>query len=198
MKSKLYDLLGSRVRISKIICITIIGLFIVTFIYPSAFVTVSIKQQSAFALSPSDIQHHKYVETVLPRATIGVSISTAHDSGSGKSSGSQSGSGTTSGSHSDGLGQTYSSSQPTGTPGIASTYTQLMAMSAASAWTSGSSIPYHVYCAYSSGNSEGYEVDTPSESAIWIYTGSVAGYVHLNPSRSIGVCPIAGIDQVWN
>ena len=198
MKSKLYDLLGSRVLIIKVIGITMIGLLIVTFIYPSAFVTDSIKQQSAFALSPSDIQHHKYVGTVLPKTIIVVSIGTGHGSGSGKSSGSQSGSGITSGSHSDGLGQTYSSSQPAGTPGIASTYTQLMAMSAASAWTSGSSIPYHVYCSYGSGNSEGYEVDTPSESAIWIYTGSAAGYVHLNLSSPIGICPTAGIDQVWN
>jgi hypothetical protein len=93
--------------------------------------------------------------------------------------------------HSNGLGQSYSDTHALGTPGVAATYTLTMAMEARAAW------PFE-----GADDSGFYPLGefvlrkTPTSCAVWIYSGTNAGYVHFVEGPE---CPLPStIAQTWN
>jgi hypothetical protein len=98
---------------------------------------------------------------------------------------------TTTCTHSNGLGQTYTDCHALGTPGDESTYTQTMAMEAATAWNSTGATS-----TASCGGSLVVFNSTGTATAGWQYTGSAAGHVNLVPGSN-GICP-ATTDPTWN
>ncbi len=98
--------------------------------------------------------------------------------------------------HQNGLGQSYSSPAPLGTPGVAATYSQTMAQTAAQAWPSSGNVS-SAKCG-SAGNAPLVVFkQTPTSCAAWAYTGSVAGRVHLNMANNSCLCPSTS-DPTWN
>jgi hypothetical protein len=94
--------------------------------------------------------------------------------------------------HSNGLGQTYADAMPLGTPGNALTYNATMANEAAAAWPPAGTTT----SAICTGASAIWKQTTTS-SAVWIYTGALAGHVFLNVASNAGVCPTVS-DPEWN
>ena len=94
--------------------------------------------------------------------------------------------------HSNGIGYTYSDCSPLGTPGNPATYSQTMANEAAAAWQVSPSMALVINCS----GQPAVAKATPSQAAVWAYTGNIAGYVHLNNS-STPVCPTTA-DGTWN
>ena len=86
--------------------------------------------------------------------------------------------------HNNGLGQAFTSPYPLGT------YTQITAQEAASAW--GKGVPSPITCS----GSNAIMVETPNSAAVWAYTGTAAGHVHLS-SSSVAVCPSTN-DLTWH
>src|SRR5947209_6394875 len=96
--------------------------------------------------------------------------------------------------HSNGLGQYYFDCNALGSPGNASTYSQTMAVAAASAWAPGGTISV-VTCGTGFAVNA-IENDFGGRAAIWQFSGTVAGHVFLNPPGQFG-CPLQS-DLAWN
>jgi cysteine-rich repeat protein len=97
--------------------------------------------------------------------------------------------------HSNGLGQSYGDCVPLGTPGSPSTYTLAMATSARGVWTgTGSDFNLVDYCGT---NLTAVLRQTANSCAVWVYTGSLAGYVRLNTANASCLCPSTNA-PTWN
>src|SRR5262249_34582213 len=97
--------------------------------------------------------------------------------------------------HMNGLGQKYYDCTALGTPGIPSTYTGTMATEAADAWTT-SVTATPCQCGTGASAPRCYYKQTATACAVWLYTGGLAGYVHLEPTSSC-ICP-GSTDPTWN
>jgi hypothetical protein len=91
--------------------------------------------------------------------------------------------------HNNGVGQNYYDCTALGAPGRASTYNYALAKEAAAAAAPGSKT---VIASCPGGEVVG--LSTPSGYVYWGYTGSIAGYVHLD---SAPFCPTTS-DATWN
>ncbi|HKQ98817.1 MAG TPA: hypothetical protein VJV75_13145 [Candidatus Polarisedimenticolia bacterium] len=97
--------------------------------------------------------------------------------------------------HQNGLGQTYTSCSPLGVPGNPATYGQALASQARAGWpVTGSDFQLADFCG--AGLSAVLR-QAPSQCAVWVYTGSLAGYVRLNSASSTCLCPTAA-SPTWN
>lgn len=94
--------------------------------------------------------------------------------------------------HSNGLGQSYFDCSALGTPGDQATYTATMAQEAAGAWPPGGTTS-SITC----GAGQAVVSMAASSAAVWVYSGTLAGRVHLNSGSSAAQCPIAS-DPSWN
>jgi len=96
--------------------------------------------------------------------------------------------------HQNGLGQTYDDCAPLGVPGNQATYSVTMAGEARAAWptvgTDGAG-----KCTGPNGGDALFR-QTASSCAVWLYTGSAAGHVHLNTASNSCVCA-SGSDPTW-
>jgi hypothetical protein len=98
--------------------------------------------------------------------------------------------------HENGLGQSYSSPSPLGTPGNAGTYDQPMAQTAASAWPFSGNVSSGRCGPTGSGPLIVFK-QTENSCAAWAYTGPIAGRVHLNAANNACTCPTTS-DPTWN
>ena len=96
--------------------------------------------------------------------------------------------------HSNGLGQFYDDcAHPLGVPGNPATYNLTMAMGAGQAWMSGDTGTVSLIC----GTGEALGIHTANQMAVWMYSGPLAGHVHLNATGLTAFCPTA-TDPTWN
>jgi len=95
--------------------------------------------------------------------------------------------------HSNGLGQNYFDCFPLGTPGSAGTYNLTMAQEARAAWPMAGTDS----TATCPGSQAAAFRQTSTMCAVWVYSGSLAGYVHLNAANNSCLCP-SGSDPTWN
>ncbi|HET7701129.1 MAG TPA: choice-of-anchor D domain-containing protein, partial [Candidatus Limnocylindria bacterium] len=97
--------------------------------------------------------------------------------------------------HSNGIGGTYGHSAPLGTPGNPATYTVSMAFAAAdSGDPTGGALPTAVTC----GTELAYMIQTLEFTAVWVYTGPLAGRVRLAYANPLPLCPTSTADAWWN
>jgi cysteine-rich repeat protein len=94
--------------------------------------------------------------------------------------------------HINGLGQSFDSCAPLGVPGNAATYDHALAVSARAAW------PFvgndgDVACP---GSTQAVARQTGTQCAVWVYTKTTAGYVHLNAATNLCLCPTVS-DPTW-
>ncbi len=95
--------------------------------------------------------------------------------------------------HSNGLGQTFYDCSPLGTPGDPVTYNQAMASGAAAAWSAGTD--QLVTCTNSSCLCRTTSTAI-QDSAVWCYTGTLAGYVghsSVATPNCLALCPYGKI-----
>jgi hypothetical protein len=97
--------------------------------------------------------------------------------------------------HQNGVGQTYSNDTPLGTPGHASSYNVTMAIGAANAWPQ-TGIVSSATCAVPR-NTQMVMKQGTDACAVWAYTGTMAGHVHLNTANNTCNCPTT-TDPTWN
>jgi hypothetical protein len=97
--------------------------------------------------------------------------------------------------HPNGLGQSYVDSAPLGVPGNPTTYTSSMANAAANSWPSSGTVGSGA-CGSGPNASQYVRKQTPTSCAVWAYTKSMAGYVHLNAANNTCYCPTAS-DPAW-
>ena len=97
--------------------------------------------------------------------------------------------------HSNGLGQTYTDCQALGTPGNQASYNVTMATEARAAWPFSGTDSAGTCGA--GGGAAAMSRQTASSCAVWAYTGSIAGYVHLNSATNQCFCPTT-TDPTWN
>ncbi|HUD72749.1 MAG TPA: hypothetical protein VMQ62_12380 [Dongiaceae bacterium] len=97
--------------------------------------------------------------------------------------------------HLNGLGQSYDDCVALGTPGNQSTYTLAMATNARAAWTgTGSDFNISDYC----GTAQSAVLrQTANSCAVWVYSGTLAGYVRLNSANGSCLCPSVA-SPTWN
>jgi hypothetical protein len=99
--------------------------------------------------------------------------------------------------HNNGLGQSYvDPAHPLGTPGQAATYTSTMANDAANAWPVSGTISTAT-CGSGPTASQNVMKQTATSCAVWAYTKSMAGHVHLNTANNNCSCPTTS-DPAWN
>ena len=95
-----------------------------------------------------------------------------------------------------GLGQTYYDCNPLGTPGTESSYTQTMAAEARAA------APPGITDGTGTCGGEGAVVRSYSDHCyVWIYSGTLAGYVRYNDVNAMGnfcLCPTSNSYPTWN
>jgi hypothetical protein len=93
--------------------------------------------------------------------------------------------------HQNGVGQSYYSCDPLGTPGNASTYSLAMAQGARAAWTAGTDSS-----GTCPGSSNTVSRVTATQCAMWSYSGTLAGHVFVSAPNEC-FCPLA-TDPTWN
>jgi len=98
--------------------------------------------------------------------------------------------------HTNGLGQSFDSCEALGTPGVEATYSLSLATSARAAWPSPGS-DSSGDCGSGGNASACIARATGTSCAVWCYTKSLAGYVHLNAASTTCSCPTAGVDPQW-
>jgi cysteine-rich repeat protein len=94
--------------------------------------------------------------------------------------------------HLNGLGQNFFDCAPLAVPGNAATYNSTLAAEARSAWPF-SGNDQTLLC----GSESGAARMTANSCALWIYTGPLAGHVHLNTAGAGCFCASAS-DPTWN
>ena len=99
-----------------------------------------------------------------------------------------SGCGTT---HANGLGQNFVDCIPPGVPGNPATYSAALAAEARSAWPF-TGTDQTLFC---SGESAAARL-TAGSCAVWVYTGTLAGHVHLNAAAASCLC-VSASDPTW-
>lgn len=97
-------------------------------------------------------------------------------------------------SHSNGLGQTYMDCAPLGTPTVASTYTMTMVGEARAAWPFAGT---NLSGTCSGTGASSYMLKTSTSCAVWVYSKSLAGRVHLNSVDNTCLCATES-DPTWN
>ena len=97
--------------------------------------------------------------------------------------------------HQNGLGQTYQDALPLGTPGNQASYNQAMEQEAANSWPQTGTVSSAV-CNVPR-NAQMVTKKTATACAVWGYTGSIAGRVHLNTANNNCICPTTS-DPTWN
>lgn len=95
--------------------------------------------------------------------------------------------------HSNGLGQSYYSCAPLGSPGSGGTYTATMAVQAGEAWAPGASANPAFPC----GGGYCNAVVANGQCAVWCYQSLLAGYVNLNAIGITCLCP-TNLSREWN
>jgi hypothetical protein len=92
--------------------------------------------------------------------------------------------------HNNGVGQQFFDCLPTGTPGNGATYSLALATDARAAWTT-TGTDSSVSC----GGLGALQRTSPTGCAVWVYQGSLAGYVRAT-SNNFCFCPTVS-DQTW-
>jgi hypothetical protein len=98
--------------------------------------------------------------------------------------------------HSNGLGYSYADCGALGTPGVANTYSATMASAARGAWPFGGADSMGT-CGMGANGSDCLARQTASSCAVWCYTKSLAGFVHLDTASTACQCPTIA-DPTWN
>jgi hypothetical protein len=98
--------------------------------------------------------------------------------------------------HSNGLGQLYYDCAPLGVPGLPATYTPVMATEARNAWPF-AGIDSTGTCGMGMNGSTCLARQTATSCAVWCYTKSLAGRVHLNTASTTCPCPTT-LDPTWD
>ena len=98
--------------------------------------------------------------------------------------------------HYNGLDHNFFDCFPLGAPGTASTYNATMANEASAAWQF-TGTTFTGMCGTGPGASLAVIKQTATSCAVWVYTTTLAGYVHLNAANQNCFCPVVTVDLTW-
>ena len=97
--------------------------------------------------------------------------------------------------HVNGLGQSFDDCAPSGVPGDPATYSLQLAQAARAAWPVAGSDSTGT-CGVGGNAAAAVIRQTATSCAVWVYTKTTAGYVHLNNAGSACICPTIS-DPTW-